>query len=422
MTQSGDDCEVVVVGLGAMGSCALWALGRRGVRVVGIDQFDPPHDQGSSHGETRLVRSAMLEGAAYVPLIRRAFTLWDELADEAQRELLVRTGVLFLSASGTGDIAAQAAQALRRAGVPFDTFSSADLERRYPQHRGCSRLVATLDATGGFVRAEETVSAGIELAERHGATVMRRTTARSIASRPHGGVVVETDKGAVTARRAVISVGPWLSTLLNDRVVPVALERQVFAYFELDGSASFALEEFPPFMREDAHADQRPMDGHGWLSHGLSGFPSLDGARLKLVLLEAGRPTSMDTLDRQVPLEQLDELKLREVDPRLAGLSRPVVGSGRACLYTNAADRDFIIGPLPGEPDLIVLSACSGHGFKFAPAIGELGADLATATPPHVSIEPFAPTRFRGAFTLRQPRHRELQGSDTPEPRPGASR
>jgi sarcosine oxidase len=399
MNRRSPDYEVIVVGLGAMGSCALWALARRGVRVLGVDQFDPPHDQGSSHGETRLIRSAMIEGAPYVPLIRRAFTLWHELANEAQRALLVRTGVLFISPDGTGHVAAQAARALSSIGLPFETLTSAELERRYPQHRDCSQLVATFDPSGGFVRAEETVSAGIGLAEQHGARVMRRTIATSVSSRSDGGVAVETDKGIITAGRAVVSAGAWLSTLLHDRGIPVAVERQVFAYFELDGSSSFAPDEFPAFMRVDAIGEQRTKDA--WLSHGLSGFPSLDGARLKLVLLEAGRPTTLATLDRHVPDAQLEELKVLEVDPRLTGLGRPVPGSGHACLYTNSPDRDFIIGPLPGEPDIILVSACSGHGFKFSPAVGELAADLATNTPPHVPIEPFAPTRLRDAFTRR---------------------
>jgi sarcosine oxidase len=146
-------------------------------------------------------------------------------------------------------------------------------------------------------------------------------------------------------------------------------------------------------MREDTLGTQ-DIGAHGWLSHGLSGFPSLDGSRMKLVLLEAGRPTTMDSLDRRVPEAQLEALKASEVDPRLGGLSRPVAGSGRACLYTNAPDRDFIVGPLPDQPNVILVSACSGHGFKFAPALGELGADLATATPPRVAIQAFSPTRL----------------------------
>jgi sarcosine oxidase len=115
---------------------------------------------------------------------------------------------------------------------------------------------------------------------------------------------------------------------------------------------------------------------------------------MKLVLLEAGRPTTMESLDRGVPEAQLEALKASEVDPRLGGLSQAVAGSGRACVYTNAPDRNFIIGPLPDQPNMILLSACSGHGFKFAPAIGELGADLATATPPRVPIQAFSPSRL----------------------------
>ena len=139
------DCEVVVVGLGVMGSCALWSLARRGVRAIGLDQFDPPHEQGSSHGETRLIRSAMLEGPAYVPLIRRAFELWDELGRESSQTLFVRAGVLFISPPGASNVAPMAAQALDTAGLPYQALSGADLSARYPQHRDVSGLVATFD-------------------------------------------------------------------------------------------------------------------------------------------------------------------------------------------------------------------------------------------------------------------------------------
>jgi sarcosine oxidase len=387
------DCEVVVVGLGAMGSCALWSLARRGVRAIGLDQFNPPHEQGSSHGETRLIRSAMLEGPAYVPLIRRAFELWDELGNESSQTLFVRAGVLFISPPGASNVAALAAQALDTAGLPHQALSGADLSVRYPQHRDVSGLVATLDPSGGFVCAEQTISGALQVAEARGATVLRETNVTALANGPQGGVVVETSRGPVSARRAVISVGAWLPTLLGESAPPVSIERQVFAYFELDGSLSFVAQDFPPFIREDAVGAQE-LGAHGWLSHGLSGFPSLDGSRMKINLLEAGRPTTLDALDRRVPEAQLEALKASEVDPRLAGLSRPVAGSGRACLYTNAPDRNFIVGSLPDQPNMILLSACSGHGFKFAPAIGELGADLATATPPRVPIEAFSPARL----------------------------
>ncbi len=389
----GYDCEVVVVGLGAMGSCALWSLARRGVHAIGLDQFNPPHEQGASHGATRLIRSAMLEGPAYVPLIRRAYELWDELGSESAQTLFVRDGVLFISPPGASNVAEMAAQALDNAGLPYTALSGADLSVRYPQHRDVSGLVATFDPSGGFVRPELTISGALQVAEARGATVLRETNVTAMNSGPQGGVVVETSRGPVAARRAVISVGAWLPTLLGKAAPPVSIERQVFAYFELDGSTSYAPEDFPPFIREEAVGAQ-DRGAHGWLSHGLSGFPSLDGSRMKINLLQAGRPTTPATLDRHVPEAQLQALKGSEVDPRLAGLSRPVAGSGRACLYTNAPDRNFIVGPLPDQPNVILLSACSGHGFKFAPAIGELGADLATATPPRVPIEAFSPTRL----------------------------
>ncbi len=389
----GDDCEVIVVGLGAMGSCALWSLARRGVNAIGLDQYDPPHDQGSSHGETRIIRSAMLEGRQYAPLIRRAFELWSELGWEASRDLFVRTGILFISRDGPTEMASMAARSLSDVGLPYEGLGPRELARRYPQHRGAANLVATFDPSGGFVRAEDTILAALGRAEERGATVLRWTRALAITSDPRGGVVVETDKGPVRARRAIVSVGPWLPTFLSGRAVPVTLERQIFAYFELDGLAGFTPEEFPPFIRDDLLVTSSGVGAHAWLSHGLSGFPSLDGRRIKLLLLEAGRPTTLDTLDRRVPDALLEELKVTEVDPRLIGVGRPAAGTGKACLYTNAPDRDFIIGELPGQPNVTLVSACSGHGFKFAPAIGELGADLATATRPRVPVEPFAPSR-----------------------------
>jgi sarcosine oxidase len=335
----------------------------------------------------------MLEGPAYVPLIRRAFELWDELGNESSQTLFVRAGVLFISPPGASNMAESARHALDRAGLSYQALSAEDLTARYPQHRNVSDLVGTFDPSGGFVRPELTISGALQVAEARGATVLRETRVSALSNGTHGGVVVETSRGPVTARRAVISVGAWLPTLLGESAPPVSIERQVFAYFELDGSKSYAPEDFPPLMREDA-LEARGTGAHGWLSHGLSAFPSLDGSRMKINLLEAGRPTALDTLDRHVPEAQLEALKANEVDPRLAGLGRPVAGSARACLYTNAPDRNFIVGPLPDQPNMILLSACSGHGFKFAPATGELGADLATASPPHVPIEAFSPTRL----------------------------
>ena len=394
------DCEVLVVGLGAMGSCTLWSLARRGVAAIGIDQYDTPHDQGSSHGETRLIRSAMIEGPAYVPLIRRAFELWRELEAESARQLFTQAGVLLISRDGARDLAALAAGALQNAGLPYETLGSTDLARRYPQHRGTAELVATLDPSGGFVRAEDTLTAALHRAQELGASIMRRTTALDFESMPGGGLAVDTDTGKIRAQHVVISVGAWLPTFLDDRQVPVELERQVFAYFELDGSVQYGPEAFPPFMREESLIASPDAGAHAWLSHGLSGFPSLDGKRLKLVLLKAGHTTTMASLDRTVSDSSLEELKLSDVDPRLVGIGRPSAGSGKACLYSNAPDRNFLIGRLP-EGNVTVVSACSGHGFKFAPAIGEIAADLATGTQPRVPIEPFSPSRVPHAFQTR---------------------
>ena len=283
------ECEVVVVGLGAMGSCALWSLARRGVRAIGLDQFDPPHEQGSSHGETRLIRSAMLEGPAYVPLIRRAFELWDELGRESSQTLFVRAGVLFIGPPGASNVAPMAAQALDTVGLPYQALSGADLSARYPQHRDVTGLVATFDPSGGYVRPEQTIAGALHVAEAHGATVLRNTSVTALTSGPLGGVVVETSRGPVTARRAVISVGAWLPTLLGKSAPPVSIERQVFAYFQVDGSTSYAPGDFPPFMREDM-LGARDIGAHGWLSHGLSGFPSLDASRMKLVLFGGRSP------------------------------------------------------------------------------------------------------------------------------------
>src|SRR5438132_9813275 len=208
----GYDCEVVVVGLGAMGSCGLWSLARRGVRAIGVDQFNPPHEQGSSHGETRIIRSAMLEGPAYVPLIQRAFELWDELGKASSQSLFVRAGVLIISPPDASNIAPLAAQTLDSVGSPYKALSGGDLSARYPQHRDVSSLVATLDLSGGFVRPEQTISGALTVAEALGATVLRETTVVAVSNGEQGGVVVETSRGPVTARRAVISVGAWLPT------------------------------------------------------------------------------------------------------------------------------------------------------------------------------------------------------------------
>ena len=359
MTGPDSGADVAIVGLGAMGALAAWRLAVRGVRVIGFERLRPGHNQGSSHGDTRIFRTAYFEGPEYVPLLQRANRLWRQLEKDSGAELLTITGGLAIGPL-QGQLVAGVLASARANHLPHRLLDAAEMERRFPQHRLERGEVGVLEEEAGFLRPERSVAAATARAEAVGARLLTETEVIAIQA-TGGGVVIETSRGRYAAERALIAVGAWTSKLLPELRLPLRVERQVMAWLAVDDSPAFAPPGFPVFIREVEAGRFR------------YGFPTTDGLTIKLGVHHEGTDADPDSIDRDVGEAELQPLRDFARD-NLRGVTGRVV-EACVCMYTNTPDERFLAtspGVLPG---VTVLSACSGHGFKFAPVMGELIAD-----------------------------------------------
>ncbi|WP_130429997.1 N-methyl-L-tryptophan oxidase [Rivibacter subsaxonicus] len=380
--------DVIVVGLGAVGSAVAHHLARRGARVLGLDRFHPPHDQGSSHGRTRITRLAVGEGVAYVPLVQRSHLLWRELEAETGEHLYQRTGGLVI-ASSAADAAAFHGQAgffartlalAQRFGIEHELLDAAALRERYPQFLLRDDESAYLEREAGMLFPERCVAAQLQAAQRHGATLVYGETVQRIECHPQG-VSVHTDRATHHAARVVLSAGAWLPALAGPALAArLAVRRQVLQWFGTDTPALYAPQRCPVFI---------------WL-HGpepadcLYGFPTGDGVDgVKVGTEQVATRTAPDAVDRQVRPEEVRAVYERHVRGRLHGL-RPDCVASATCLYTSTENGDFIVDEHPDAPRVTLVSACSGHGFKHSAALGEAVAQRVLGEAPRVDLGPFA--------------------------------
>src|SRR5712691_3097407 len=343
-----------------MGALTAWRLAARGARVIGFERFRPGHDQGSSHGDTRIFRTAYFESPEYVPLLQRAHQLWRQLEQETGAQLLTMTGGLAIGPAD-GELVAGVLMSARESRLPHRLLDAGEMNRIYPQHRLEAGDVAVRDEEAGFLRPELSVAAAAGRAQALGARLMTETEVTAIKP-ADGGVVVETSRGHFAAERAVVAAGAWTSKLLPQLGLPLEVERQVMAWLAVDDPDSFSPQRFPIFIRELAGGRFR------------YGFPTTDGRSIKLAVHHEGTGADPDSIEREV--EDGDLLPLREfAREKLRGVTGEVVDA-RVCMYTNAPDERFICASPADLPGVTVLSACSGHGFKFASVLGELMAGL----------------------------------------------
>lgn len=328
--------------------------------MVGFEQFRPGHDRGSSHGDTRIFRTAYFEGPEYVPLLQRAHHVWRELEKESGAELLTMTGGLAIGPRD-GELVAGVLASAKENRLPHRLLDPIELGRIYPQHRLRDEDVGVLDEQAGFLRPERSIAAAASCAEALGARLSPETRVTSVQS-SSGGVVIETTGGSYRAERALVTAGAWTSKLLPQLGLPLAVERQVMAWLAVDDPASFGPQRFPIFIRETAPGRFR------------YGFPSTDGRSIKIAVHHEGRPADPDSINREVV--DADLLPIRDfAREHLRGAKGDVVDA-RVCMYTNTPDERFLAISPASMPGVTVLSACSGHGFKFASVMGDLVADL----------------------------------------------
>jgi sarcosine oxidase len=371
--------DVVVCGLGVAGSAALYQLARRGVRVLGLEQFRPGHERGSSHGETRIIRLGYFEHPSYVPLVRSAYAKWREIEAAAGRQLMHITGIVEIGPPD-GVLVSGTLGSARQHGLRHEVLAAPELIHRFPAFRVPADYVGVVQPDGGFLEAEPSIEAMVGLAKAKGAAVRDGEAIRAI--EPVASEVrITTDRGVVEAGAAIVALGPWLKALLPDLPAPIRVTRQVMAWFEPRDPAPLAGGRLPVFLLESRHGMHY-------------GFPPLLSPLIKVAKHHhRDESVDVDTHDRTVSMN--DEMLIRAAVAEHLPAANGRLVQAKTCLYTMTPDGDFIIDRLPGAPQIVVASPCSGHGFKFAPAIGDILADLATGATAH-DISRFALKRFVG--------------------------
>jgi sarcosine oxidase len=352
----------IVIGVGGMGSATVYELARRGRRVLGLEQFDIPHDRGSSHGVTRIIRLAYFEHPSYVPLLRRAYELWRELQAKAGEQLLYITGAVTAGPRGNA-IFDGTLESCRLHALPHEVMTGTELGRRYPGYRLPADTQVLLQPDGGFVLSERSIVACVNAAIAAGATISARERALEW-SPTSSGVVVKTSRGTYEAGSLVISAGAWASRLVPALRGVAAPERQVLAWFQPRRPELFTPERFPVFY---VRVDEGPF--YGFPVFGVPGFKVGRYHHLE-------QDADPDNLGRDVT--DIDEKVLREFTDRyFPDASGPTMAL-KVCMFTNTPDEHFILDLLPGYPQVALAAGFSGHGFKFCSVVGEIMADLAT--------------------------------------------
>jgi sarcosine oxidase len=378
--------RAIVVGLGAMGSAACFHLARRGVSVIGIDQYAPPHPYGSTHGDTRITRLAVGEGAEYVPLVQRSHALWRELEEESGARLLTQCGGVILARPGS-QFFEQTGALARRFGIEHERLDNARLRRRMPMFAVGEETEAYYEPGAGIVWPEAAVRTHLQLARRHGARLSlgERVTEWSASG---DGVAVTTDRASYAADRLVLCAGAWLPQLFPGGRELVAVYRQLLHWFEIREGYE-QLREMPVFVWD--FGGERPEFVH---LDGFYGFPAVDGATGGLKLGTESYEATSEPDGRQHPATrvQSDDLYRDYVRHRLPWLGPRTLRTA-SCLYTSTRGNRFVIDEHPEHDGVLIVSACSGHGFKHSPAIGEAAARWASG-------EDAAPGLNLGAFRL----------------------
>jgi len=384
--------DTIVCGLGAMGSAAVYQLAKRRNKVLGLERFSLPHANGSSHGESRIIRQAIGEGEDYVPLVLRSYQLWREIETETGKELLTITGGLTLESQksaavmhGRRDFLDQAIRCAEKFDIRHEILDAPEIRKHYPQFAVADER-AYYEHETGFLKPELCIEAQLHLARKHGAIVQPDEPIVSVESRGASGVAVQTSRGAYCAERVIVTAGPWIAGFLPPAYAHLfKVSRQVMYWFDIreDYRSTFAPPGFPIFIWIFAKGDE----------FGFYGFPTLDGKTVKVATEQFTMRADPDHVQRAVSLEEEQSMYRDYVQGRLPGLS----GRCRAtatCLYTTTPDSNFIIDVHPDDDRIRIASPCSGHGFKHSAAIGEALAEQAIDGQSKIDISSFSMKRF----------------------------
>ena len=370
--------DVIVIGMGAMGSATVYELASRGLRVLGLERFDIPHDRGSSHGVSRIIRLAYSEHPSYVPLLRRAYERWRELESAAGEKLLHITGSVD-TGRPEGPVFSGSLASCIEHNLPHETLSSEEVARRFPGCRFPAEWMSVYQPDGGFLMSERCIVAYVSAALERGADVRAR---EAVLEWDASGdtVRVQTTRGSYEAGSLVITTGAWAGPLVPSLDHLLAPERQVLGWFQPLRPEVFAPDAFPVVIGE--------FEEGRYYASPVFGVPGFKIGKFHHLY----EPTTADGLDRECRDE--DEAVLRQAVARYFPDANGPAMSLRACMFTNTPDEHFLIDALPGAPNVYVAAGFSGHGFKFSSVVGEILADLSTRGETGHDISLFLVDRF----------------------------
>ncbi len=367
--------DVIVAGLGAMGSATAAHLASRGKSVLGLERWTPGHCYASSHGDSRIIREMYFEHPMYVPLLQRAYELWAELGENVGAQLLHITGGLMIGPE-EGALVTGTLRSAREHSLPYELLSPEEVSRRHPAFKLRDDLVAVHDPRAGYLDPEACNAGHLDTAARTGTDLRFNEPVLGWNSSADG-VTVSTPDGKYSADHLVLAVGARTLPLLNGLSLPLEVERQAVFWMEPKPASSIYDEPALPIYAYEYEPREICY-----------GFPRLPRG-VKASIMHSGEISpDADEVDRSV--RDGDEASLRQaLAPILPGLSQSPVQGRDVCLFTNTPDHDFIIDFHPDHPRVVISSACSGHGFKFASVLGELQADLVTQGKSRFDLTPF---------------------------------
>jgi sarcosine oxidase len=380
--------DVVIVGLGAVGSAALYQSARLGAKVIGVDRFSPPHDQGSSHGETRITRQAIGEGREFVPLVLRSNDIWEDLEAATGRSLMTRCGGLVLatpgiagSHHGSSSFLQDTVEAAEIFEIRHERLSANEIRRRFPQFHLTSDEEGYFEPGAGFLRPEACIETQLEQARRLGAKTLTSETVLEVKS-DGGTVLVTTDRAQYAAAKVILTAGPWIARFLPPEYAGhFTVYRQTLCWFGLARDPEqYSPERFPVFI---------------WITGSrvqdmLYGFPAIDGAAggVKVATESYDSTVDPDNVVREVTGDSIAAMHDEYVALRFPDFSDRCLRTA-TCLYTVTPDAKFVIDYADSAKNVVFASACSGHGFKHSAAVGEALAQVALALPPTLDLSAF---------------------------------
>jgi len=378
--------DVIVIGVGSMGSSTCYFLSQRGHKVLGLEQFDIPHDQGAHAGQSRIIRKVYFEHSDYVPLLNRAYENWKTFEAETGTTIYHKTG-LFYAAKPDHILVKGVKQSAALYNIPVENINSASAFKRFPQFNIPSDFEILFEPDAGFVTPEKAIRLYTENAIKKGATI--HTNEKVLEWKKEGNaVIVITNKNIYRSNKLIITTGPWAGKMIPGFANKIKITKQFIAWVKPKNWNDYSLNNFPCWMIAD---DIKPGVYYGFPALPVAAFGPPEG--LKLAHHYPGTVTDPDNVNRQTSSEDQESLKYA-LDKYLPGAFDSFL-SAKTCLYANSPDEHFIIDKLPGYEDQVTI-ACgfSGHGFKFVSVVGEILADLATESKTKQPIEFLNAKRF----------------------------